>query len=118
MGLFSRFIGKDGEEQAVMFLKKKHYKILTRNYRTYYGEIDIVAKIKETIVFVEVKSRKNDTMGRPEEWVTYQKRKKIVSAAKKYISANELNEKNFRFDVIAILDGEITHLENVFDENA
>ncbi|MBR5250702.1 MAG: YraN family protein, partial [Clostridia bacterium] len=55
MGIFSRFIGADGENQATLYLKKEHYKILERNYKTYYGEVDIIAKKGDLLVFVEVK---------------------------------------------------------------
>ena len=63
MSIFSRFIGKTGEDKAVLYLKNKHYKILERNYSNKYGEIDIIAKQGKIILFIEVKARKDDTWG-------------------------------------------------------
>ena len=115
MGLFSKLNGNEGESIATLYLKKKHYKILEKNYRTRNGEIDIIAKIGDTVVFVEVKKRNSDVTGRPEEYVTPLKRKKIIMCAKKYIFDNEIDDKKMRFDVISILGEEITHIVNAFD---
>ena len=118
MGLFSRFIGKAGEDKAVLYLKKKHYRILERNYRTRYGEIDIIAQIGNVTVFVEVKQRKDEQFGRPEDWVTPQKKNRIISAAKRYLFEKENYNDYFRFDVIAITANEIIHMENAFEADS
>jgi len=115
MGIFSRFIGADGENQATLYLKKEHYKILERNYKVYYGEVDIIAQKGDLLVFVEVKKRKNDKLGKPEEYVSDFKRKKILFAAKNYMFYNNLVDANCRFDVISILGEEITHIQNAFE---
>ena len=115
MGLFNRFNGKLAEDNATLYLKKKHYKILERNYTCRTGEIDIIAKNGDIIVFVEVKKRNDDKLGRPEEYVTYSKRKKIISCAQNYIYKNNIEDKKFRFDVIAITGEEIEHIVNAFD---
>ncbi len=105
--------GKDGEEKACNYLKSKKYKILEKNYRCLYGEIDIIAKYNNTLVIIEVKYRKSAKFGKGYEAVNYTKQQKIIKTLQYYI-----NEKNVkmpvRFDVISIDDNEITHIENAF----
>lgn len=115
MGLFNRFYGKFAEDNTVAYLRKKHYKILERNYTCRAGEIDIIAKHGDVYVFVEVKKRANSKVGRPEEYVTYSKQKKIISCAQMYIYINKLEDEKFRFDVVAITGEEIEHIINAFD---
>ena len=114
MGLLNRFIGKKGEDTATLFLKKKHYKILERNYRCRTGEIDIIAKDGSYVVFVEVKERKDDKLGMPSEYVTPSKQRKIISAARNYMTENEIVDLYCRFDVVEICGDEINHMENAF----
>ena len=105
--------GKDGEEKACNYLKSKKYKILEKNNRCLYGEIDIIAKYNNTLVIIEVKYRKSAKFGKGYEAVNYTKQQKIIKTLQYYI-----NEKNVkmpvRFDVISIDDNEITHIENAF----
>ena len=105
--------GKDGEEKACNYLKSKKYKILEKNYRCLYGEIDIIAKYNNTLVIIEVKYRKSAKFGKGYEAVNYTKQQKIIKTLQYYI-----NEKNVkmpvRFDVLSIDDNEITHIENAF----
>ena len=105
--------GKDGEEKACNYRKSKKYKILEKNYRCLYGEIDIIAKYNNTLVIIEVKYRKSAKFGKGYEAVNYTKQQKIIKTLQYYI-----NEKNVkmpvRFDVISIDDNEITHIENAF----
>ena len=105
--------GKDGEDKACNYLKSKKYKILEKNYRCLYGEIDIIAKYNNTLVIIEVKYRKSAKFGKGYEAVNYTKQQKIIKTLQYYI-----NEKNVkmpvRFDVISIDDNEITHIENAF----
>ena len=105
--------GKDGEEKACNYLKSKKYKILEKNYRCLYGEIDIIAEYNSTLVIIEVKYRKSAKFGKGYEAVNYTKQQKIIKTLQYYI-----NEKNVkmpvRFDVISIDDNEITHIENAF----
>lgn len=77
---YKRF-GYKGEDLAADFLRRKGYDIVAVNYTTSFGEIDIVARYKETTVFVEVKSRRSERFGVPAEAVHYRKRKKIVKTA-------------------------------------
>ncbi|MDD3570576.1 MAG: YraN family protein [Lachnospiraceae bacterium] len=111
--------GDFGEELAAKVLKKKGYTILDKNFRLRTGEIDIIAKHKGYIVFVEVKYRQNTDKGNPAEAVDYRKQQKIIATAKNYIQKNSLYDCDFRFDVMEILGGEkplYRHIENAFEE--
>lgn len=94
-------IGEIGEEYTVKFLKKKKYKILERNYRKRYGEIDIIAENKNYIVFVEVKTRHRDSMTSAADAVNRQKQLKIIKTASMYLAENE-TDKFCRFDVCEV----------------
>lgn len=94
-------IGKIGEEYAVNFLKEKKYKIIERNYRKRYGEIDIIAENKNYIIFVEVKTRHTDSMTSAADAVNRQKQNKIIITASMYLSENE-TDKFCRFDVCEV----------------
>ncbi|MFC1811192.1 YraN family protein [Thermodesulfobacteriota bacterium] len=94
--------GKESESMAVMHLKKNGYKILERNFRTKLGEIDIIAKDKGTLVFVEVKAKRSDRFGNPKEAVTPKKQRKISKVALQYLKATNQNHVKARFDVVAI----------------
>ena len=108
--------GKVGEETAVEFLKRKKYKIIDRNVKTPCGEIDIISTVKDTYVFVEVKSRKTDKFGLPQESVTPYKQNRLRRSALFYLQAKDALDSKCRFDVIAIIEskGDITHIENAF----
>ena len=112
--------GKFGEDRAVGFLKKNGYTVIARNYRCRVGEIDIIAEKDEYLVFVEVKTRKNDRFGQAREFVTYSKQQKIRRTAQLYLALHE-TDKQPRFDVIEVyipggIFGGVTihHLENAF----
>ena len=75
----SKNIGDMGEKKAVKFLKKKGYRILETNFKTKFGEIDIIAKKEGCICFVEVKTRSSDNFGEPREAVNFYKQQKISS---------------------------------------
>ena len=111
---FNSVTGHGGEEKAVEYLKNKNYVILATNFKTKIGEIDIIAKEKDAIVFVEVKTRKNDMFGLPREAVTYHKQNKIRQVAVQYLKSHGGLNQSCRFDVIDILAGNITHIENCF----
>jgi putative endonuclease len=109
-------LGKKGEEIAANFLKKKRMKILERNYRTPYGEIDIIARKGKKIHFVEVKTRQNTNFGKPFEAVNRAKIKHIVNSAEFYMNGKEAD---FEIDVISVLiekggEKEIEYIENIF----
>lgn len=117
--LNTRQVGKSGEDCAVRFLKKKGYKVIERNYRCIFGEIDLVATDKDEIVFVEVKSRRSKGFGNPEAAVDINKQKKISRIAMNYLMEKELGDHNARFDVVAIHflpEGErVEIIKNAFD---
>jgi len=111
-------IGKKGEKLAIKFLKKRKYKIVDRNYRAdRYGELDIVAKDKSELVFVEVKTKTDEQFGSPEEEFTYQKKRSMRRAIQNYLFKKYLTDKEWRADLIAVeITGgksEIRHYENV-----
>ncbi|MGD9411543.1 MAG: YraN family protein, partial [Desulfobacterales bacterium] len=92
--------GEQGEALAARRLKKAGYKIIETNYRTRLGEIDIIAKDKDTIVFVEVKSRRSVYFGNPKQAVTLQKQKKISMVALYYLKSTGQSTAKARFDVV------------------
>jgi len=97
--------GKYGEAVAATYLKAKGYKIIKQNYRTSLGEIDIIAKDKDTIVFIEVKSRKTNYFGNAKQAITPKKQKKISMAALLYLKKEKKSNAKARFDVITIQPG-------------
>ena len=106
-----------GETIATEYLIKKGYTILDRNFACKMGEIDIIAKLNNLIVFVEVKARNTEDYGKPFEAVTYSKIQKIIKSAKLYILKNKLFDNDIRFDVISILRDNVEHIERAFDIN-
>jgi len=110
-------LGLRGEEIACAYLEKKKYAIVTRRFRMFQGEIDIVARDGTTLVFVEVKARADESFGRPEESVTPGKQRQIRKIARGYLVENPLGNAACRFDVIAILfgDGDGYRLEHFVD---
>jgi putative endonuclease len=96
-----QIFGAWGEAQAAAFLEKKGLKILARNYRTNKGELDLIARDGEDLVFIEVKTRKNLDFGYPEEAVTANKIGHLIEAAEAYLFEH-IEEQSWRLDVIAI----------------
>jgi len=94
--------GKIGENLASLFLRKSGYDILERNFYSRYGEIDIIGAKGDLILFVEVKYRKNDRHSAPSMAVNRAKQEKIKKTALKYISDNQISDKDFRFDIIEV----------------
>lgn len=114
----SRVIGNAAENAAAEWIEKnKGYIVLERNYSCAAGEIDIIAKDKDTTVFIEVKYRKNTKKGYPSEAVTETKQKRIIRTAMAYVSQN--NTENIRFDVAEIVEKDgrkyIRYIENAFE---
>ena len=109
--------GSTYEEQAASFFISKNYTILARNYRTKTGEIDLVVRdpADGCIVFVEVKYRRSARKGMPFEAVTAAKQQRIRRTAEWYVRENRLGwNRRYRYDVLSILNGEITHIRNAF----
>ena len=115
---YKKLLGRIGEKQAVKFLKKKGFQIIKTNYKTKLGEIDIIAKDNDTIVFIEVKTRKDSAFGTPAEAVNYKKQQKYFLVASEYLQKTKQEEAICRFDVVEIeKDGEkvqINHIINAF----
>ncbi len=112
--------GDTGEEIAAKFLQEKGYTIVEKNYRYGHGEIDIIARHKNYLVFVEVKLRWNLQFGLPEEGITRGKVNQVRKTAEAYLYEKKINTQDCRFDMIAILkkdSGEfsINHIENAFE---
>ena len=102
MSLMRMRTGKRGEELAAVHLAEAGYRIIERNYRCLFGEIDIVAEEAETLVFVEVKSRRSEAYGDPQLAVGHEKQKKISRIAMHYLEEKHLRHRLARFDVIAV----------------
>lgn len=115
----NRCVGKKGEAVALAFLKNKGFIIERTNFRTSLGEIDIIARDKATLVFVEVKTRQTIKYGLPYEAVQYQKQAKIRQVALQFLATQAGRAKDFRFDVVSVLWSaaglhKIDHIINAF----
>ena len=112
-------LGKKGEELALQFLKKRGYRIIGRNYVCKMGEMDIIAKEKDTLVFVEVKARTSTTFGPPQLAVNPSKQRQLSKVALNFLKEKHLEDVKARFDVVAILLGpkgeQIELIRDAFD---
>ena len=111
---YKKFLGRAGELKAAEFLKKKGFKILKTNYKTYCGEIDIIALDCENVVFIEVKTRSGEDYGLPSEAVTAKKREKYYKVASEFLQRERKTDCPCRFDVIEIENGQINHIIDAF----
>lgn len=108
-------LGITGEQMAAEYLIEKKYEIISKNvFYTNVGELDIVAKDGQTLVFVEVRTRKDNMFGHPLETLTKAKQLKIVKASRRYIQEYKVKASSYRYDVIAILNENIEHIVNAF----
>ena len=109
--------GKSGEELAKDYLISKGYRILATNYRNRIGEIDIIAMVKDILVFIEVKTRTSISYGYAFEAVDTRKQRKIINTSLVYIKYKNLVDTQLRYDIIEVYmtkDFRINHLENAF----
>ena len=109
-------LGTHGERVAEKHLVDRGYRILDRNWRWRKGELDLVAEQGKEIVFVEVKSRRSQTYGPPEESITRAKREKLIQTAYAYLGSANRQDSPWRIDVVAIdmdRDGEVVRLEHI-----
>lgn len=109
---------KEGEDLATAYLIKKGYRILKRNFHSRFGEIDIIATDKNTLIFIEVKSRWSESFGSPEEAVTIWKLQSIIKTANYFKMCNPQTPSSQRIDAIGIVfadngKAKINHLENI-----
>jgi len=110
-------LGKRGENISVEFLKKQGYKIMERNYRCFLGEIDIVAKDKNILCFVEVKTRETKEYGLPEEAIDWRKQKKLTKVALTYLKEKKIYKQDLRFDVVSVYPNHIELIKDAFIVN-
>ncbi len=111
--------GKKGEAFAIEYLKKTGYKLLAKRYRYHRGEIDIIAREGNTLVFIEVKTRKTTEFGYPEESVSPAKQNKLKKTAYGYLEENKFFGQPCRFDVISLVLNEngkfdLHHIKDAF----
>lgn len=106
-------LGRKGERKAARYLIFRGWKILERNYRTPYGEIDIIAKRRGVMAFIEVKTRTTDEFGTPAEAVDEKRKRRYIMGAN-YFLANRIVDMTVRFDIIGVYRGKIEHFENAF----
>ncbi len=114
----NRFLGDQGERAAARFLRRQGFRVLLRGFRTKRGEIDLIARDGKTLVFVEVKSRRQ---GAPAEAVTPEKQRRLTLAALEFLKKHRLLDHPARFDVVAIVwpenqrEPSIEHFRNAFE---
>ena len=96
-------LGAAGEKAAAKYLRRLGYRIVTRNYRCPVGELDLVAVDEDTIVFVEVKTRRQDAAADPEAGITFHKQRRTTRAARYYLMEKSAQDRPSRFDVVAVL---------------
>ena len=108
--------GREGEAKAADYLRRKKYEVMGANYRCRFGELDLIAKKRELVIFVEVKLRKNDRFGAAADAVTLSKQEKLRKAAASWLASHDCDAPA-RFDVIEIYTdtGRINHIENAFE---
>ena len=112
-------LGAAGEKAAAKMLKRSGYTVIARNYHCPVGEIDIIALDEDTIVFVEVKTRRDDAAADPEVNVTYRKKLRLTRAAKHFLMEKSAQHRPSRFDVVSVVlrdgaDREIEHFVDAF----
>ncbi|MEG0178934.1 MAG: YraN family protein [Oscillospiraceae bacterium] len=115
----TKLIGAAGESLAAKYYRDNGYELIAANYRTRMGEIDIIAKQNDMIIFVEVKSRSIGSIAAPREFVTQAKQDKIILAAKNFLVTHDFADNYSRFDVIEVYIGDcgehkINCIENAF----
>ncbi len=112
-------LGEKGEALAIEHLKRLGYTIVDRNFRFERAEIDVIAKDKDVLVFVEVKTRRPGSLGDPEDAITTRKRRQLVKAAHGYLYQFNLSEVECRFDVISVKESNgvtvISHYKDAFE---
>ncbi|WP_296706551.1 MULTISPECIES: YraN family protein [unclassified Treponema] len=115
-----RSVGNDGENRAVLFLESRGYKIIARNWRTRFGEIDIIAQKSDLLVFAEVKTLPSGGLETLAHELNLRKQKRIIETSKFFLAKHrQYNNSKIRFDVLAIDVPELEpvyHIEDAFSE--
>ncbi len=115
-----RAYGQIAESQAERYLRRKGYRILARNDRSSCGELDLVAQLADTLVFIEVKARRTSAFGGASHAVDGRKQARLVRLAAQYLARHQVRNRSCRFDVVLCRGGtakpvEIEHIENAFE---
>jgi putative endonuclease len=114
-----RDLGQQGEREAEKFLSAQRYVIVAKNYRSPFGEVDLIALDRHTVVFVEVRSHRSAEFGDPLESVNGRKQRQVAKTALHYLLRHHLQDREARFDVIGIRweaeKAQITHVKGAFD---
>lgn len=97
-----RALGRQGEDLAVQYLQRLGYTVLERNYRSAEGEIDIIARDKERLAFIEVRTRRGTAFGSPEESVTPRKQARLATVARQYLQEKGYLDVEWGIDVVAV----------------
>lgn len=119
--LLTRLLGDKGERYAARFLRRQGFRIIARQYRNQFGEIDLIALDGDQVVFIEVKTRKSDRFGQPAEAVDFAKQKQLTRLALAYLKKHGLLDRSARFDIVGIIwpDGQkhpdVQHFRNAFE---
>ncbi len=108
-----RKLGAAGEDSAAKHLKRNGYKILKRNFKCPFGEVDIIAEKDGVVAFIEVKTRSSDNFGAPNEAVDKRRRQRYVQTARYYFAGKEI-DCVVRFDIIEVYQGGINHITSAF----
>lgn len=106
--------GNDGEERAAAYLLRAGFRIVERNFRSKFGELDIVARDHGTLVFVEVRTRRSPLHGSAVEMVNVHKQRKVTRVAFSYIAQKRPSFTRARFDVIGITGDELVHVKDAW----
>ena len=109
-----RTLGASGEEMAARWYEANGYEVLARNWRCRQGELDLIVRRNRTIVFCEVKARTTDAFGVPAEAITREKRQRIRVLASLWLDDSKIRPSSIRFDVAAILAGNLEMIEGAF----
>ncbi len=112
-GFHNILLGRRGESKARRYLKRRGWKIVEKNFKNPFGEVDVIAKKGDTLAFIEVKTRLSDEYGAPSEAVGADRRRRYIQAAKYYFT-NRPVDCTVRFDIIEILNGKVNHIENAY----
>jgi len=115
--MHNKQLGKKGERKARWYLRLHGWKILEKNFKSPFGEIDIIARKRDTVAFIEVKTRLTDIFGAPSQAVTRQRQQRYIMGAKYYFANREINC-TVRFDIIEIFRGRLNHIENAFRDGS
>jgi putative endonuclease len=106
--------GRKGERIACRYLLRRGFDILARRYRLRSGELDIVALERDTLVFIEVKTRGSREFGEPWEFVDWRKQQILRRAAEEFIATFDLGQYAYRFDIVSVVDKEVSLFRNAF----